>query len=83
MTKSDLQVYVDEQINIAAQRIIDKGAVSDDLASGRLNIFLSLRRSLDSKMTHEDLAIWGAINDVLQQVGILSGKETVFARLQA
>ncbi|KIK89417.1 hypothetical protein FCH79_09055 [Pseudomonas koreensis] len=83
MTKSDLRAYVEEQINQAARRIIDKGTTSDDLAVSRLNVLLSLRRTLDSKTTNEDLAVWGTVNDVLQQIGILSGKETIFTRLQA
>ncbi|MGE1095028.1 hypothetical protein [Pseudomonas sp. OV221] len=83
MTKSDLRVYVEDQINLAAQRIIEKGATSDDLAVSRLNVLLSLRRTLDGKTTHDDLAMWGTINDVLQQIGILTGKETIFTKLQA
>ncbi|WP_339452773.1 hypothetical protein [Pseudomonas sp. EA_5y_Pfl2_R50] len=82
MVKSELQAYVEEQINLAAQRIIDKGATSDDLAVSRLNVLLSLRRTLDSKTTYEDLAMWGTINDVLQQIGVLTDKETIFTKLQ-
>ncbi|MGE8064250.1 hypothetical protein [Pseudomonas sp. NPDC089569] len=83
MNKSDLRAYVEEQTNIAAQRIIDKGTTSDELAVSRLNVLLSLRRSLDGKTTAQDLGMWGTINDALQQIGILNSQETIFSRLQS
>ncbi|QKG65095.1 hypothetical protein HP062_05540 [Pseudomonas sp. B14-6] len=60
MNKSALQAYVEGEINLAAKRIIDKGAQSDEIAYGRLKVNLSLRRILVEAPTPEDLGLWGA-----------------------
>jgi hypothetical protein len=79
MNKSALKAYVEGEINLAAKRIIDKGPQSDGIAYGRLNVLLSLRRILVEAPAPEDLGIWGGINDILQQLGILDIRETVLS----
>ncbi|MSU98102.1 hypothetical protein EB795_29970 [Pseudomonas mandelii] len=79
MNKSALQAYVEGEINLAAKRIIDKGPQSDEIAYGRLKVNLSLRRILVEAPTPEDLGLWGGINDILQQLGILDSRETVLS----
>lgn len=79
MNKSALQAYVEGEINLAAKRIIDKGAQSDEIAYGRLKVNLSLRRILVEAPTPEDLGLWGGINDILQQLGVLDSRETVLS----
>ncbi|MGF6330517.1 hypothetical protein ABH909_003395 [Pseudomonas sp. BS3782 TE3695] len=83
MKKSDFRNFVEEQINIAAGRIIDKGTSSDGIALGRLNVFLALRRALDSKATPEDIGILGAFNDACQKLAVLDPNETIFSGLEA
>lgn len=79
MNKSALNAYLEGEINLAAQRIIDKGTQSDDIAYGRLHVLLSLRRVAAKAPTPEDLGVWGSINDILQQLGILDSRETVLS----
>ena len=83
MKNSDFRKFVEAQINIAAGKIIDKGTTSDDIALGRLNVLHGLRRTLDNKSTPEDIGAWGAINDALQQLGVLDSDETLFSGLEA
>ncbi|MFJ7281571.1 hypothetical protein [Pseudomonas sp. NPDC099000] len=79
MNTSDLKAYLEGEINLAAQRIIDKGTQSDHIAFGRLHMLLSLSRIVLEESTPEDLGIWGSINDILQNLGILDSRETVLS----
>lgn len=83
MTRSEFRNFVEQQINIAAGKIIDKGTTSDDIALGRLNVLHGLRRTLDNNSTPEDVGTLGVINDALQQLGVLKSDETLFSGLEA
>jgi hypothetical protein len=83
MKKSDFKMLVDEQINAAAHRIIDKGATSDDVAFGKLTMLFALSRTLNGKPTNEDIGRLGAMNDVLQILQIFDKNQTIFSGLEA
>jgi hypothetical protein len=82
MKKSDFKTLLEDQIAVAARKIIDKGAPSDDVAFGKLKVFLSLRRTLEGKAAAEDIGFWDAINDTLQILRVLDRNETIFSGLQ-
>jgi hypothetical protein len=82
MKKSAFRNLIEEEINAAARNIMAKGTISDDIAIGRLNVLLSLRRTLDSKTTPEDIGIWGAFNDILQLLRVLDCNETIFSGIE-
>jgi hypothetical protein len=82
MKKSVFKTFIEDEINLAAGKIIAKGSTSDDVALGRLHVLQSLRRTLDNKSTPEDVGTWGAINDVLQRLGVLDSKETIFSGIE-
>jgi hypothetical protein len=83
MKKSAFKAFIEDEINVAAGKIIVKDTTSDDVALGRLNVLQSLRRTLDNKSTAEDVGTWGAINDILQQLGVLDSRETIFSGIEA
>ncbi|MFK8330975.1 hypothetical protein M2D63_013270 [Pseudomonas sp. BJa5] len=81
MNQEALKDALEARINAAAQSIIDKKSTSDDIALGKLDFLSSLRRLLDGKATPHDLGRHDALNDVLQDLGVLSSKETYLSRL--
>ncbi|CAK17559.1 hypothetical protein [Pseudomonas entomophila] len=73
MDKSAFKDFLEEQINAAAKQIQDKKKADlDHIAHGQLGYLLSLRRVVDGAATKEDLGVHDAINDVLQQLGVIS-----------
>ncbi len=83
MKKSAFRNLIEEEIDDAVGKLTAKGTTSDDIALGRLNVLLSLRRTLDSKSTPEDVGTWGAFNDILQLLRVLDSKETIFSGIEA
>jgi len=83
MDKAAFSGVIESQINLAAKRIVDKTNIElDHLANGKLGYLLSVRRMLDGKATKEDLGLHDAINDVLQQLGIIDAKTTYLANIK-
>jgi len=82
MKKSAFRKLIEDEIEDAASDITARGTRSDDIALGRLKIFLSLRRTLDSKTTPEDVGVWDALNDILRLLRVLDSKETIFSGLK-
>ncbi|HFL2190356.1 TPA: hypothetical protein ACG3DQ_005449 [Pseudomonas putida] len=83
MDKATFSDVVEAQINSAAKQIVDKTNIElDHLANGKLGYLLSVRRILDGKATKEDLGLHDAINDVLQQLGIVEAKKTYLANIK-
>ena len=83
MKKSAFRNFLEEEIGVAAGKLIAKDITSDDIALGRLNVLQSLRRTMDNKSTPEDVGMWGAFHDILQQLGVLDSKETIFSGIKA
>lgn len=83
MDKPDFVAFVEQNINDAAQAITLKGNVSDDVALGKLNFYLVLRRELLGQRTPEGLGLLGAINDSLQALGIIDQKHSFLGYLKA
>jgi hypothetical protein len=82
MKKSAFRKLIVDEIDDAAGNILTTGTLSDDIALGRLKIFLSLRRTLDSKTTPEDVGVWDALNDIFRLLSVLNSEETIFSRLE-
>ncbi|WP_439857361.1 hypothetical protein [Pseudomonas syringae] len=83
MTKADFQVLIEERIKLAAQTLADgKASTRDDVAEGKLDVFLAFRRTLQGKATARDLGMLDAINDSLQSLQILTSKETFLGRIE-
>jgi hypothetical protein len=66
-----IQAFIEEKINVYAQRIVDRGETTDDVAVGELVFYIALRRVLAGKGSKQDLGMMDAVNDVLQEKGII------------
>lgn len=73
----DLQQFVEDKINRYAQMIVDHRDKADELAMGQLQFYIAFRRVLDGNATTHDLGMMDAINDVLQEKGLVD-KGSVF-----
>jgi hypothetical protein len=77
MERAAFKDFLEAQINAAAKQIIDKQKADlDHIAHGKLGFLLSLRRVVDSTATREDLGLHDAINDVLQELGLIQKSAT-------
>lgn len=83
MNDNDLAAFVEEQINRAAQKIIDSSSQRyDEHAHGKLSYLLSLRRIINKQASAEDLGRQDAINDVLQALGIVEPNQTYLSLIK-
>lgn len=78
MSNTELTAFVEQRVTLAQQTLAD-GKVSklDDIATGKLSVFLPLQRALQGTGTPQDLGVLDAINDTLQALKILEPKETL------
>ena len=79
MEAEAFKAFVEEQINRAAQKIIDHGHRYVEHSHGKLSYLLSLRRVINCEATAEDMGRHDAINDVLQALGIIPEGRTGFS----
>ncbi|SDW94647.1 Thioredoxin [Pseudomonas syringae] len=77
MIKAEFEVLIEERIQRAAQKFADKKTGElDDMAQGKLGVYLALRRTLQGRATAQDLGMLDAINDTLQSLKRLDPGET-------
>jgi hypothetical protein len=69
---------VEEKINYYAKRIIERGDKADEHALGELTFYMAFRRVLEGKATIQDVGMLDAINDTLQESGIISEQDTFY-----
>lgn len=83
MLKEKFSAFVETQINLAAQGIVNnKSAKRDDVGFGQLGFYLALRRWLQGKSSAEDIGLFDAVNDSLQALQLLKSGEAFLARLK-
>ncbi len=73
----DLKKFAEDKINSYAQMIIEGKDRADELALGELQFYMALRRTLNNRATSQDVGMLDAINDVLQEKGLVK-KGTTF-----
>lgn len=73
----ELSQFIETKLNRYAERIVESGEQLDEYAFGEMSWYLALRRILAGKGTPQDLGMMDAINDTLQEKGII-GKGTTF-----
>lgn len=78
MANENLQTYVEQQINEAAQKIIDKGDKLDEVAQGKLEFFIALRHILTGSKNNRALGHIDAVNDTLQHLGLIDSSKTFY-----
>jgi len=75
----DLKKYTDDNLHKYAQKIADvTGQKIDEHSLGKVQFFMALRRILDGKANYQDIGLMDAINDTLQDLGIVDSKSTFY-----
>ena len=79
MSNETLNAFVEEQLNLAAQSIVDKGANSDEISAGKIDFFIALRSALSGDLDKRELGLLGAINDTLQHLQLIDSNKTFYS----
>ncbi len=74
--------FVEKKICYYSNAIIEGTDKIDELAYGELKFYITLRRVLNGRATHEDKGFVDAINDTLQEANIIDRKETFLSKLK-
>ena len=82
MKKSEFSAYLDKEINTAQGRISPKDSKSDKVDSGRVEFLTALKDVVDGKPQPKNVGVFGAVNDVLQTLGLLSRDKTLLSGLE-
>ncbi|MCF7531863.1 hypothetical protein [Pseudomonas petrae] len=82
MSTQELNAYLDEQIRLVTEKIQDDkhapGDPDDDVSKGKLLVYSSIKNSVrKEKLSNQELGVLGAVNDVLQTLGLLDHKTTL------
>ncbi|WP_248800267.1 hypothetical protein [Pseudomonas sp. MWU13-2105] len=84
MTQIELLSYVATQISQTALSIADGTRdMASDNAVGKLEFLCALHRVLNGKPHPGDLGMMDAINDCLQQLGLVESTKTLFSAIQS
>ena len=66
-----MKSFVESKINDYAQAILDGSDKRDAHAMGELHFYMALRRILKGDGTVQDIGMMDAVNDTLQEIGIV------------
>ena len=76
---SRLKKYTNDNLHEYAKKISDETSQKiDEHSLGKVKFFFALRRILDGKANFEDIGLMDAINDILQELGIVESKKTFY-----
>ena len=78
MPNETLRAFVEEQLNLAAQKIIDKGDKTDEISSGKIDFFIALRSALSGDPDKREIGLLDAVNDTLQHLQLIDSKKTFY-----
>jgi hypothetical protein len=76
----DLSSFVEDKLNQYAKKILTGGATADEHALGEITFYTSLRRVLEGKATAQDVGMVDAVNDTLQQLGLVQAGSTFYKK---
>jgi len=74
----DTNSFIEQKLNHYAKAIIDGSAKVDEHALGEMVFYMALRRVLSGKATIQDIGMMDAINDTLQENGIIEPRRTFY-----
>ncbi|WP_336804120.1 hypothetical protein [Erwinia aphidicola] len=78
MQNAKLKAFAEEQINLSAKRILDKGDKADEIAAGKIDFFIALRSVLSGDLDKRELGLLDAVNDTLQHLGLIENGKTFY-----
>ncbi|NEP91191.1 MAG: hypothetical protein F6K18_32760 [Okeania sp. SIO2C2] len=67
----ELSDFIENKLNDYAKSIIEGSAKRDEIALGEMTFYMTLRRALTGKATLQDIGMLDAINDTLQEKGVI------------
>lgn len=70
--------FIEKKLNAYAESIRQGGAKIDELALGELTFYMALRRVLTGQPTPQDIGLMDAINDTLQELGLVERTKTFY-----
>ncbi len=73
-----LQDFIQQKLIHYGQAIRDHDGDAEDHALGEVIFYAALRRALAGKATRQDLGLLDAVNDTLQELGILDARKTFY-----
>lgn len=78
MNNTSIESFIEEKLNHYAQQIVDRSERADEMALGELTFYIALRRVINGNGTLQDLGLMDAINDTLQEKGLLEKGQTFY-----
>ena len=70
--------FIEEKLNYYADAIINGHDKIDEHAFGEMKFYMTLRRVINNKATLEDVGMMDAINDTLQELGLIKPEITFY-----
>jgi hypothetical protein len=70
--------FIEGKINDYAEKIVHHSDKADELAMGELTFYMAMRRVAEGHGTTQDLGMMDAINDTLQELGVLEKGKTFY-----
>jgi len=80
--KIKMQEFIENNINKYAEAIIKGSDKRDAFCLGQLTFFMALRRITKGEATREGLGMADAINDTLQEAGLIDKDKTFVSLLK-
>lgn len=74
----ELLEFIEMKLNEYAKSVQEGGARIDELALGQMTFYMALRRILTGRATPQDIGMMDAINDVLQELGLIERTKTFY-----
>ena len=74
----DLSNYIEDKLNYYADAIIKGHEKIDEHALGEMVFYMALRRILNKNATFQDIGLMDAMNDTLQELGLITDDVTFY-----
>lgn len=74
----DMNEFIEKKLNNYAEHIIKGSSKPDELALGEMVFYMALRRLINGKATMQDLGMMDAINDTLEEKGLIASGQIFY-----
>ena len=78
MSNESLKEFVEEQLKLAARKIIEKGDKIGEVSSGKIDFFIALRSALSGDLDKREIGLLDAVNDTLQHLNLVDNRKTFY-----
>ena len=76
----ELNDFIEDKLNFYAEAVIKGHAKIDEHALGEMNFYMALRRILNKTYNYQDIGMMDAINDTLQELGIIQSADIFYKK---